>query len=160
MALIQDAADILDIQNQGWMETYIPIIGEEKILAAIQKRTVQGWENNLSSPNTVTFVVENNENKIIGFAGCGRNREDMTGFPGELYAIYVLKDSHQAGYGKALFQACLDYLQSNHLTPFVVWAFKDNSACRFYEKMGGKFIKTKPSHTDPSVLENCYGFKN
>lgn len=158
MSQKDDAAAILMIQNQGWMDTYEPILGSEKIAAINEKRTIQQWQEIIEQSHTCTFVIENEKHQIVGFAGCGPNREEMPGYPGELYAIYILKEYHRTGYGKALFQATAEYLQSHQLTPFVVWVFKDNPACCFYEKAGGQFIKDGPSHTDPSISQHCYGF--
>lgn len=159
-ALSQDAEAILEVQNQGWLDTYESILGRDQVMAINQKRTVQEWSNIIASTTTRTFVIENKAAKVVGFSGCGSNREEMSGLPGEIYAIYVLKDYHRGGYGKALFQQAIAYLESHHLTPFVVWAFKDNPACRFYERMGGQFIKDGPSRTEPTIIENCYGFYN
>jgi GNAT superfamily N-acetyltransferase len=158
-ALISDAEPILKVQNQGWLDTFQTIIGTEKVKAIVQKRTVQEWQKILQSTNTITYVIENNERQVVGFAGCGPKRESMDGFPGEIYGLYVLKAYHRTGCGKALFQASADYLKSRNLIPFAICTFSDNPACRFYEKMGGSIIKTCPSPFDSRILDSWYGFK-
>jgi ribosomal protein S18 acetylase RimI-like enzyme len=158
-AIAEDAQAILEIQKQGWIDTYTSILGIDKVKAINEKGTIQHWHEIIARERTVTLVVENAQHQIAGYVCCGRNRDKKPEYPGEIYTIYVSSAHHKGGYGKGLFQAATEYLQAHQLTPFVVWVFKDNPACRFYEKMGGHYITAGPSHTDPAIIQHCYGFK-
>ena len=72
---------------------------------------------------------------MVGFAGCGKARDDESGSTGEVFAIYVLGDYIGRGVGYRLMQAALDQLKA--YDRIGVWVLKDNErAIRFYKRCG------------------------
>ncbi len=68
----------------------------------------------------------------------------------EIYALYVLKDFHNKGIGRALITAAFDLLQKNKIGDCIVVAFAENTqALIFYERLGFKF-----KHLKETLIEN------
>ncbi|KAA2301941.1 GNAT family N-acetyltransferase, partial [Clostridioides difficile] len=88
-------------------------------------------------------VAEQSDGNIVGFACGGKEREGKLPYDGELYAIYLLKEVQQAGIGQQLARHVVHHLQTHNMKRLIIWALERNSACRFYEKMGGTPVQTQ-----------------
>lgn len=88
-------------------------------------------------------------------------RERDPVYTAELYAFYLLKEQQGHGYGKVLFGTMVkQFLGQNH-TAMLLWVLATNPACGFYEKMGGRYLKTKPIDIGGETLEEvAYGWDN
>ena len=67
----------------------------------------------------------------------------MDNFDGELYVLYVLKAFQVMGYGKLLVTRIAQDLAGRGCHSMVIWVLKDNPACRFYERLGGRMTAEK-----------------
>jgi len=134
-----DAENITRMHIQSWQETYQNIVDQaylDGLPNAFEER-LKFRQEALSKKDLAIHLVAEKEGRIIGFCDAGIAREYKEA-KGEIYAIYLLKEYHGSGIGKNLFHKASDFLLSNDLAPFVVWALKDNLPARkFYEKHGG-----------------------
>ena len=117
------------------------------------------WRRFIEGEANRAYVVEDAEG-IVGFASGGRERAGETGYSGELYAIYVLDDFQRRGYGHDLVRAVVDGLSALGLRDMIVWVLRDNArARRFYEHLGGIYVRTQPLTIGSSTLEEVsYGW--
>lgn len=79
-ASVDDAAAIAKVHIQSWKETYPGIIPQDIIDAMSLDGKTNDWSVNLlEGPphHRFTFVAENSENKVIGFASGGALRRNL-----------------------------------------------------------------------------------
>jgi ribosomal protein S18 acetylase RimI-like enzyme len=101
------------------------------------------WTRLLEQPGNLalTFVVEE-AGHLVGFAMGGPEREGEPRFRGELYAIYLLRETQGRGHGRALVQAVAGELVRQQVSSMLVWVLRDNLSARgFYERLGGVFLR-------------------
>lgn len=138
LATINDAEAIANIHVTSWHETYRGIIPESYLSKLNVAERQAMWTTALERGQSIA-VVEVNGN-VVGFANGGKNRDQNPLYPGELYAIYLLKQFHGRGIGKQLFNEATQQLKDQNLFPFVTFVLADNPTLGFYHTMGAKII--------------------
>lgn len=89
----------------------------------------------------------------------GPEREQGTGFDGELYAIYLLEGHQGRGVGRRLVARVADLLLEDGHSSMRVWVLEGNPAQGFYERMGGSRVGTKALMVaQESFVEVAYGW--
>lgn len=123
----------------------------------IKKRTA-GWERILEDSTQAIFVAVAS-GAVVGFVNSGPERERDPLHTGEIYALYLLASAQKRGYGKALFlRAVRELLEKGHIS-MLLWVLSTNPARGFYERMGGKVLKTKVLElADQPLEEIAYGY--
>jgi GNAT superfamily N-acetyltransferase len=115
----------------------------------------QQWTDALTAGASCLFVATIDD-AVVGFASGGPNREpNYKAYPGELWAIYLLRAHQGHGLGRALFDAVRTWLRARHLEPFLLWAIADNPACAFYERLGGARIVTQSADIRGALVIEC-----
>lgn len=143
-ALVADAANIARVHVDTWRTSYVGIVPDEHLAHLSYERCQAGWIEHLSNPQgEITYVGESSAGQIVAITSGGPLRESLPGIDGELYGLYVLKAYQRAGYGRLLVAQIARSLADNGFHSMVIWVLKDNSACRFYEKLGGRLIGEK-----------------
>jgi GNAT superfamily N-acetyltransferase len=106
------------------------------------------------------YVAEDVAKKIVGFAICGKDRENDPIYEGELIGLYVLQEMQRQGIGMQLMQATLKDLKSRGFNSMIVWVLSRNPSKHFYEKLGGKHIQTRTINVGGKRFrEYGYGWK-
>lgn len=137
-ATLNDVSAIARIHVTCWHETYTGIIPKSYLaqLDIIQKQIM--W-NKILNANQTVFIAEIN-GQAIGFANAGKNNDNNTPYPGELYTLYVLKSAHKIGIGKNLFMTAKSNLLNDGLFPFITHVLVDTPALGFYRHMGAEIV--------------------
>ena len=90
-----------------------------------------------SADGILTLIAVDGE-RVVGFADCGRCRDDDLPSAGEVYALYVLKEYCGRGVGTSLMRSALEALRDYR--QIAVWVLRKNGrAIRFYEGFGYRF---------------------
>jgi ribosomal protein S18 acetylase RimI-like enzyme len=118
---------------KSWQEAY-PGIVDQSYLDGLTLEKCEDiaykWPDNLS--------IAKDGDRVVGFVGYGKYRDDELDNTGEIYAIYILKDYYGRGVGYRLMQEGL--MQLRDYPQIAVWVLKDNKrAIQFYERCGFKF---------------------
>jgi ribosomal protein S18 acetylase RimI-like enzyme len=146
LALTADAAAIARVHVASWRTTY-PGLLPARYLDAMEVRDYEeSWARTIQDPfrRSAVLVVEEDD-QVVGFASCGRERDGDPGYRGELYAIYLLRDAQGRGHGRALVEAAAAALAIRGMTSMVVWVLRDNGRARgFYERMGATYLRERP----------------
>ncbi|MDQ0255271.1 GNAT superfamily N-acetyltransferase [Evansella vedderi] len=122
------------------------------------------WEKDLPKAigkGTMTFVVENKQGEIVGFALGGTMRDPRLriSYIGELYGIYVHPDFQGQGFGKKLLETVAQHLASLDLPSMALWTFKGHPSCSFFESLGGeKVYDKKTTIAGKELKEYAYGW--
>ncbi|HNW83727.1 MAG TPA: GNAT family N-acetyltransferase [bacterium] len=159
-----DMGSVAEIAVTTWRDAYKGIMTDEYLYrhgVEDRKASFQTFFMEMAQENSSFFVAEK-DGTVIGFAMCGKARDDLEPFKGEVYALYVHPHFQKSGAGTQLFNEVGNYLNSNGFYPSMLWVLKDNhTAGRFYEKLGGIPVAEKTEKFgETELIEIAYGFKN
>lgn len=136
----------------AWRTTYAGFVSDSYLASLSYELSERRWAEILARGVSSTFVAEE-EGRIVGFANGGPNRGPEADYTHELYAIYVLKELQGQGLGRGLTLALA------LPRPWMVWVLRDNPACGFYRKLGGRPAGSKPVTIGDRTLEEiAFGF--
>lgn len=124
------------------------------------ERRTESWEYNIKTGNV--FVAVTDDQQIVGFSSGGKERTgDYENFPGELYAIYMLKEYQRLGIGKLLVKPVVNELVQLNVNSMLVWVLEDNKSKQFYENLGGEPVDVKQIEiAGRKYNEIAYGWRN
>jgi len=160
-AEVEDARSIAEVHVASWRSTYRGLLPDGYLQALAVDDYEERWRRTLTAGWGRVFVASDGP-KVVGFASGGRERAGETGYAGELYAIYVLLEAQSHGHGRRLVQAVVGALREMNLADMVVWVLRDNAgARRFYERLGGVYVRAQPITIGSAELEEVsYGWKS
>jgi GNAT superfamily N-acetyltransferase len=158
-AIPEDAAGIARVHVDSWHETYPGLLADEAIsMMTNYERRLTIWGRILQDANQSNFVALE-DGKVVGFVNGGKAREEIAGYDGELYALYLLKNQHGKGLGRQLMQRFAQEMQEHGYKAFYLWVLPGNPTCAFYEHMGGKYLTDKSFElAGASYSERAYGW--
>jgi len=126
-----------DVHYRSWHETYAGLVDEEYLVRITPEKCLdiaRKWPENL--------IVAKDGEKVIGFVGYGKYRDESIPDCGEVFSIYVLAEYHGRGVGYALMNAAAEQLTG--FGKIALWVLKGNEkAIRFYERYGFRFDGTE-----------------
>ena len=161
-ANIADAPAIAVVNVDTWRTAYRKIVPADYLANISYEKRESNWQGILSNvKNTGDFVcvAENDSGQIVGFAAGGCERTGKYVYEGELFAIYILEAYQRQGIGRKLVRAVATKLAAASLNSLMVWVLGDNSACRFYEFLGGKKVEEQQTRRAGTALkEIAYGW--
>ncbi|WP_440118921.1 N-acetyltransferase family protein [Paenibacillus sp. QZ-Y1] len=158
-----DAEAIAYVHTESWKTTYRGLIPDDFLDHLTTESRLSQWQQTIRSGerDQILVVAEQSDGKIVGFACGGREREGKLPYDSELYAIYLLREVQQKGIGQQLARYIVRYLHSLNMHSLIIWALERNSACRFYEKMGGTPVQTKQIRIGgQELIEVAYGWED
>ena len=160
-AELDDSAAIARVHVATWRTTYGGLLPEDFLASLDAAGYEQRWRRTLRERPDHVYVAEEHDG-VVGFASGGRERAGETGYSGELYAIYVLREAQGRGHGRRLVQAVVGGLREMGLTDMIVWVLRENRTARdFYEKLGGVFVRSQPITIGSALLrEVSYGWRS
>jgi ribosomal protein S18 acetylase RimI-like enzyme len=153
----RDIAGIAKVRIDTWRSAYRGIVPEAHLAglsyAADEARFLQRFHDTHGDPGLHFFVAEDKMAGVVGFAAGGPEREGFPGYPGELYALYVLPQYQGLGIGQKLASAVFARLRAASLEPVLIWALKENRlAYGFYTHLGGVPVGEKTIEIGGKVL--------
>jgi GNAT superfamily N-acetyltransferase len=160
-AVIGDAAAIARVHVATWRSAYRGLLPDAFLDTLSEARYEERWQRSLANDVARVYVAED-QDEIVAFASGGRERAGEQGYQGELYAIYVLEEAQGRGHGRGLVRAIVGGLRELGLADMIVWVLRDNArARRFYERLGGVYVRSQPITIGTSLLEEVsYGWRS
>ena len=158
-----DAAGIACVHVESWRTTYRGIVPDTFLDALSYEQREQVWSGMLteSAAGTFALVAEGERGAIVGFASAGPERGGDPIFRGELYAIYLLASHQRQGIGRRLFQAVVSRLANRGLPSLLIWVLADNPSRAFYERLGGKLVRSQPIEIEGEAFQEvAYGWED
>ncbi len=139
-ATAADAGAVARVHVEGWKTAYQGLLPEEFLSRLSYEERASKWADILGSPEPgeFTLVAVGDPDEVVGFANGGPERKGLTGYAGELYALYLLPSHRCQGLGTRLFASVVARLRQAGVSGMVVWVLEDNPYRRFYVKMGGE----------------------
>ncbi len=161
MARLEDAAAISIVHIDSWRTTYRGVVPDHVLDGLDYVRNNMRMREMLINLGEMkcAFVAENDNGRVIGFAFGGPNREEGTGYNGELYGIYLLKEYQGKGIGSRLTRDVANWLFRHRYSSMLVWVLEKNSAKYFYESLGAQPVGRKQIIIGDAPLEEIsYGW--
>jgi ribosomal protein S18 acetylase RimI-like enzyme len=159
-----DAAAIAEVHVAAWRSTYRGLLPDDFLDSLDEAGYEERWARIVGEGASRVYVATDGHagSDVVGFASGGRERAGESGYEGELYAIYVLRESQGRGHGRRLVQAVVGGLRELGLRDMIVWVLRDNSGARgFYERLGGVYVRTQPITIGSALLQEVsYGWKS
>ena len=134
-----DASAIAHVYVQSWRATYPGVLPARVLQDMKEVRETLVWWKSLcgAKANEATFVAQDSQGPVVGFASAGPERGGSVAHRAELYTLYLLETHHRRGLGAALVAACAAQLSESGADSMVVWVLAQNRARGFYKTLGG-----------------------
>ncbi|MDQ6773524.1 MAG: GNAT family N-acetyltransferase [Candidatus Dormibacteraeota bacterium] len=163
-AHLDDALAIARVNVETWRATYGGIIPQDYLDGLTAADRVGVFAQRLARPEPgVTALVAETEAGVVGYATAGPERGGAPpGYPGEVYALYVLPEHQGRGLGRALMLAAAAALAAAGMAGLVIWvAWENHSARAFYERLGGRLLaERRQAVVGFEVREAGYGWQD
>ena len=158
-ASVEDAAAIAHVYFETARAQYAEIVARRVLQRLAAAHLAARWELLLTKRRWVrsTYIAEDADGRVVGFAAAGPTRVASLGPAGELYAIYVLPQWQRLGLGRMLFYRAVQSLASAGVDAIVTWVFAANPSRSFFESLGGTPVASASS---PSGLRKvAYAYR-
>ena len=121
------------VHYKSWQEAYRGLVDDEYLDAHTPEKCVK-----IAKRFPDGILVAKDGERVIGFVGFGKYRDETLPGAGEVYAIYVLAEYHGQRVGYELMKAAVERLGDHER--IALWVLHGNNrAIRFYERFGFKF---------------------
>lgn len=161
-ATYDDVPAIARVNVDTWRTTYQGIVLDEHLAKLSYERRANGWYhifNHASEDSNFTYVAEEKNNEIVGFANGGLERTGDSVYQGELTAIYIRQNHQGKGIGRCLVQSVAQKLALSGINSMLLWVLVDNPACQFYAALVGKIVQEKELKIGGKpLIEVAYGW--
>jgi GNAT superfamily N-acetyltransferase len=160
-AAAADCLAVARVHVQSWQESFAGIVPQIFLDKMSVEKRAKAFEKGFSAPFYKMYVSEAPERGIVGFADLGEPREDIDGYEGELYAIYLLPKFQRKGIGERLFHLGVEFLKGSGKHSMYLLALEVSPYRSFYEKMGGRIVGRKQIEIEGIMYDELvYGWKN
>jgi len=160
-ATADDAGTIAEIHYAGWQVAYAHIVSDETMEAKLPERRIPFWEKRIADPANVVLIAIDEAHKAQGFVyGGDVLKHDirvggLTGFDCEIYSLHCRLAVQGRGLGRLLMAETAYTFRERGRTALVLWAYRDNTYRRFYEKIGGQVVA---EGFDDDIPDIAYGW--
>ena len=153
-----DARAIAAVHDSSWQSTYRGLLNDAYLDSLSVDDHAGRWQRLLASGTGDTFVALEGPD-VVGFASCGRERDQDPIYQGELYAIYLLEDRQRRGLGRRLVSSVARRLLELEYRSMLVWVLAANPARAFYEAIGGALVRSRQMELAGETQEEAgYGW--
>ena len=161
LAQPSDIEGIARVHVDTWRASYRGIIPDSHLDSLSYEQREQRWRDNFAgfAPGTFMYVATDDDNRVIGFASGGPERDSDPAYKGELYALYLLPSCHRHGIGRELTRIVARHLAKQGHSSMLVWVLAQNPSRKFYEVLGGQYLYDKSvTIGGAELIEVAYGW--
>ncbi|HBD06218.1 MAG TPA: hypothetical protein DCY93_02275, partial [Firmicutes bacterium] len=138
----EDQEQMAHIKVDGWKNAYDRIISSSYLNALNYKEQTERYQASFEEYKDYVFVAVRGD-EVLGYS-CFNPTPNVDNFDSELVSLYIKPTEIGRGIGTELFIATRKQMIKFGKKNMIVWCLSDNeNAIRFYEKLGGKIVKTK-----------------
>lgn len=152
----EDQEQMAHIKVDGWKNAYDRIISSSYLNALNYKEQTERYQASFEEYKDYVFVAVRGD-EVLGYS-CFNPTPNVDNFDSELVSLYIKPTEIGRGIGTELFIATRKQMIKFGKKNMIVWCLSDNeNAIRFYEKLGGKIVKTKDAKIGDQTYKE-YGF--
>ena len=137
----KDIPGITRVITTSWNETYKGLVPDDylkNMKNTESERTINAINRFRNGEKQLVLEIDNN---IVGFIRYGKSDDQEFSNCGEIFAFYIINKYHGYGLGRKLFEKAVDILKEEGFDKMIIACLKGNPTSKFYEHMGGKYIK-------------------
>ena len=137
----KDIPSITKVITTSWNETYKGLVPEEclnNMKNTESERTINAINRFRNGEKQLVLEVDE---KTVGFIRYGKSEDTEFNNCGEIFAFYIINKYHGYGLGRKLFEKAVEKLKEEGFDKMIIACLKGNPTGKFYEHMGGKYIK-------------------
>ena len=140
----EDCSAVAHVVTVAWNETYKGIVPGEFLnhLYLNEKERATNSYNKFNEKDNHQYILEV-DNKVVGFVNVGSSDETDYYNCGEIYAVYIINGYKGNGYGKKLIETGIAELKQMGYDKMIIGCLVGNPSNKFYEHIGGKYIKQR-----------------
>ena len=154
--LYEDQEQMARIKVDGWKNAYDTIISANYLKSLNYEEQTRRYQASFDEYKDLVFVAVRDD-EVLGYA-CFNPTPNVEQFDSELVSLYIKPTEIGKGIGTSLFLETCKALKSLDKKNMIVWCLSDNeNAIKFYERLGGKVVKTKEAKIGDKYYKE-YGF--
>ena len=145
-ALPEDAFDFTDCHISCFLSAYKGIVPDDYLnnLLMEKEQLVEKYIKRLTDQGNCEYYCVINDGKMIGFLIINKSHDEINFCIGEIWAIYLIKEFWDKGYGKEMLNFAINELKRVDNKEIFLWVLEENIRARkFYEKNKFSFDGTK-----------------
>ena len=152
----EDQEQMAHIKVDGWKNAYDRIISSSYLNTLNYEEQTERYQASFEEYKDYVFVAVRGD-EVLGYS-CFNPTPNVDDFDSELVSLYIKPTEIGKGIGTELFIATRKQMIKFGKKNMIVWCLSDNeNAIRFYEKLGGKVVKTKDAPIGDQTYKE-YGF--
>jgi ribosomal protein S18 acetylase RimI-like enzyme len=157
-----DVPAIARIHVDSWRAAYRGIMPDATLDSLSYADHEERWQLRVQpDAGSITLIAEQENGQIAGFVTGGKERTGDPLYDAELYAIYLDPPYTRQGIGTQLTRSLARALHTSGYHSLLVWVLSDNNACRFYEALGGNYVRDATiTIGGVSLPERAYGWRD
>ena len=138
----EDGGALAACMDACWVETFTGHLPPERVTGPEAPDFATLWHDWLGPPPAgPVFLARSGEaGPLLGFASGGPLRTPLDGWDGELLSLYLRRDAHGKGLGRALFDHVAGAMRDAGYKSLVARVLSGTPAVAFYEHLGGELI--------------------
>ncbi len=153
---LEDQEQMARIKVDGWKNAYDSIISSSYLNSLNYEQQTARYVASFEEYKDLVFVAVRGD-EVLGYA-CFNTVDNTGEFDSELVSLYIKPSEIGRGIGTSLFWQTMHELSELGKKNMIVWCLSDNKgAIKFYEKLGGKIVKTKKAKIGSEIYDE-YGF--
>lgn len=142
-ATFDDLKNIAEIHTTSWKETYVGQVPQDYLdslnISDRQRRWEQIFQGKTAEDKNLDIAYLNN--KPVGFISFGKGRDTGHLDKGEIFAVYLLKESLEQSVGYNLFLSAKRKLIEIGFLKSYLWVLDTNAhAIQAYQKWGATIV--------------------
>ena len=155
----KDCEAIAHIITIAWNETYKGIVPDDFLTGLYENEEERATNsyNKFNEKDNHQYVLEV-DNNVVGFVNVGSSDETDYDNCGEIHAVYIINGYKGYGFGKKLIETGINELKEMGYDRMIIGCLVGNPSNKFYEHIGGKYIKQR-IFEKLQLPENVYYFE-
>jgi len=144
---LNDIGALAECHSKCFVDAHLGILPTSMLDEFQTPKAIKHWKSQFIAQSDDAdmgiFVLEAENNRIIGFTDCGatKSKSNSPLGQGEIYSLFVEAEYHGFGLGKALMLAASRWLIGRGLFSGGMWVVEDNSiGRRFCEDLGARNV--------------------
>lgn len=141
-----DAASVAKVRIDTWRQAYAGIVPADHLARLSYEEGAKKLRERFETYaelNRFLLVGEDPSGEVVAFANSGPERDGDPIYKGEVYAIYVLPDCQQKGFGRQLMARSAERLRLAGIDTLLVWVLAANPHRGFYDRLGGEPVRER-----------------